>query len=109
MQQKENHNINIKEYKHVKYSHTFLYITVDKTEVFCEILIQRPLARDTLHLPSMLTEKELEHMRQKAANHFDIIMQCLKEMPRQLLLIIRYLIMLINAFCSLLILLISSD
>lgn len=70
-----------------RYSH--LLGVKDKTEVFCEILIQRPLARDTLHLPSKLTEKDLEHMRQKALNHFDIIMQVLKEMPRQLLLIIR--------------------
>ena len=86
----------INKYKMTSYSKIFLYVSIDKTQVFCEILIQRPLARETIHLPSKLTEKDLEYMRQRAANHFDIIMQVLKEMPRQLLLIIRYYILLVK-------------
>lgn len=72
----------------------FSNIFLDKTDVFCEILVQRPLTRETLHLPSKLTEQDLEHMRKRALHHFDIIMQVLKEMPRQLLLIIRYTVLL---------------
>ena len=67
-----------------------MQLSLDKTEIFCEILVQRPITRDTFHLPSRLTEKELEQIRIRAAEHFDLIMQVLKEMPRQLLLIIRY-------------------
>lgn len=42
-----------------------------------------------MFLPSALTEKDLEHMKKMASQHFDVIMQVLKEMPRQMLLIIR--------------------
>lgn len=52
--------------------------------------MQRPLMnRSTLFLASILTEEELNHMRKVASDHFDQIMEVLKAMPRQLLLIIR--------------------
>ena len=52
--------------------------------------MQRPLARETLHLPSQLTDKDFEYMRLKAKHHFDEIMAVLRNMPQALLLIIRY-------------------
>ncbi|KAI0217908.1 putative aarF domain-containing protein kinase 5 [Lamellibrachia satsuma] len=57
--------------------------------IFSEILVQRPLARDTLHLPSQLTEKDFEYMTKKAKHHFDEIMAVLRTMPQAMLLIIR--------------------
>jgi len=58
-------------------------------QVFCEILVQRPVARSTIHLPSRLTAADLEYMRVMAQQHFDKIMSVLKQMPRPMLLIIR--------------------
>ncbi|XP_046581255.1 uncharacterized aarF domain-containing protein kinase 5-like [Haliotis rubra] len=62
---------------------------VEDHGVFCEILVQRPIARKTLYLPSRMTERDLEHMRVMAGQHFDKIMAVLKSMPRSLLLVIR--------------------
>ena len=58
--------------------------------VFCEILVQRPIQRQTLHLPSRMTAEDLTHMRVMAQQHFDQIMAVLKDMPRCLLLVIRW-------------------
>ncbi|CAH1797749.1 unnamed protein product [Owenia fusiformis] len=57
--------------------------------VFCEILVQRPIARTSFHLPSRMTEEDLEYMAKMAAQRFDKIMIVLKEMPRPMLLMIR--------------------
>lgn len=63
---------------------------LDRVGLFCEILVQRPLMkRSTLFLASKLTQEDLDHMRKVASDHFDQIMEVLKAMPRQLLLIIR--------------------
>ncbi|KAL5021335.1 hypothetical protein ScPMuIL_000490 [Solemya velum] len=40
-------------------------------QTFCEILVQRPISRRTIHLPSKLTEREIRYMRKLAAAHFD--------------------------------------
>ena len=58
-------------------------------QIFCEILVQRPVARSTIHLPSVMTASDLEYMRVMAQQHFDKIMAVLKDMPRPMLLIIR--------------------
>jgi len=57
--------------------------------IFCEILVQRPVARSTIYLPSQMTAEDLEYMRVMAQQHFDKIMAVLKDMPRPMLLIIR--------------------
>jgi len=58
-------------------------------QIFCEILVQRPVARSTIYLPSRMTAEDLEYMRVMAQQHFDKIMAVLKDMPRPMLLIIR--------------------
>jgi len=58
-------------------------------QIFCEILVQRPVARSTIYLPSRMTAADLEYMRVMAQQHFDKIMAVLKGMPRPMLLIIR--------------------
>ncbi|XP_062591719.1 uncharacterized aarF domain-containing protein kinase 5-like isoform X2 [Saccostrea cucullata] len=62
---------------------------VDDDEIFCEILVQRPVARSATYLPSHMTKEDFDHMRIMAHKHFDKIMQVLKDMPRPILLIIR--------------------
>ncbi|XP_064598910.1 uncharacterized aarF domain-containing protein kinase 5-like isoform X2 [Liolophura sinensis] len=62
---------------------------VEDHPMFCEILVQRPIARETTQLPSYLTVADLEHMREMAQNHFDRIMAVLKKMPRTMILLIR--------------------
>ena len=63
---------------------------ISDNEIFCEILVQRPIARMSMHLPSKMTEKDIEHMKIQAKEHFDKIMVVLKDMPKPLLLMIRY-------------------
>ena len=57
--------------------------------VFGEILVQRPIKRQTIHLPNKMTDEDLEYIRITAQNHFDTIMNVLKHMPRSLLLVVR--------------------
>lgn len=73
-------------------------------EVFCEILVQRPVTRSTTYLPSQMTKEDFEHMRIMAHKHFDKIMQVLKDMPRPIMLIIRLVfIHILRIYCSLII------
>ena len=60
------------------------------TQIFCEILVQRPIGRKTVHLPSRMTAEDLAYMRVMAQQNFDKIMAVLKDMPRPMLLYIRY-------------------
>jgi aarF domain-containing kinase len=66
----------------------------DKLEVsdhkrFAEILLQKPLDVNKFSLQTKYTEQEVNYMKKIASQHFDIIMQVLKEMPRNLLFIVR--------------------
>ena len=63
---------------------------ISDSAIFCEIIVQRPITRMSMHLPSKMTEKDIEHMKVQAKEHFDKIMVVLKEMPKPLLLMIRY-------------------
>ena len=58
-------------------------------QIFCEILVQRPIVRPSFHLPSRMNEDDLKYMQEMAAEHFDKIMAVLKDMPRPMLLYIR--------------------
>lgn len=59
--------------------------------LFAEMLLQRPVGRQTLSLSDLnkLTEKELKYMQDMAAQRFDKIMRNLRSMPRAMLLTIR--------------------
>ena len=69
--------------------HVYKLWSFSDYKIFCEILVQRPLVRSTIHLPGRMTEKDLDYMRVMAQQHFDKIMDVLKDMPRPMLLIIR--------------------
>lgn len=58
--------------------------------IFAEILTQAPLRTRGFNLNYRLTERDLQQMTQFAKERFEVIMKCLKEMPRSLLLVIRY-------------------
>ncbi|XP_069771197.1 uncharacterized aarF domain-containing protein kinase 5 isoform X3 [Narcine bancroftii] len=59
--------------------------------LFCEILMQRPInMRETaFHLANVLTHEERAYMQAMAKNHFDRIIQVLKDLPRPMLLVFR--------------------
>uniref|UniRef100_UPI00398E6DD2 uncharacterized aarF domain-containing protein kinase 5 isoform X2 n=1 Tax=Pristiophorus japonicus TaxID=55135 RepID=UPI00398E6DD2 len=59
--------------------------------LFCEILMQRPInMRETaFHLANLLTREEKAYMQDMANNHFDRIIQVLKDLPRPMLLVFR--------------------
>ncbi|XP_048470596.1 uncharacterized aarF domain-containing protein kinase 5-like [Rhincodon typus] len=59
--------------------------------LFCEILLQRPInTRQTAYqLANMLTREERAYMQEMASNHFDRIIQVLKDLPRPMLLVFR--------------------
>lgn len=58
--------------------------------VFAEMLMQRPIERETLLLPMALTKADVIYMQNMAAQQMDRIMAALKSMPRSLLLVFRY-------------------
>ncbi|CAD5115548.1 DgyrCDS4513 [Dimorphilus gyrociliatus] len=65
------------------------YLGVDDWMVMAEILVQRPIKRSTISLPSKMTEEDLAYMTNVAQQHFDNIMNVLKKMPTAMLLLIR--------------------
>lgn len=56
---------------------------------FAEILLQKPLEVNKFSFATKYTEQEVLYMKKVASKHFDIIMRVLKEMPRNLLFIVR--------------------
>lgn len=54
-----------------------------------EILVQRPIERKTISLPSKMSKEDLAYMTYVAQEHFDNIMTVLKKMPTEMLLVIR--------------------
>uniref|UniRef100_A0A8C0IT83 AarF domain containing kinase 5 n=1 Tax=Chelonoidis abingdonii TaxID=106734 RepID=A0A8C0IT83_CHEAB len=57
--------------------------------LFCEILMQRPIHMGQLRLANILTREETLYMQAMAQQHFDRIMQVLKDLPRPMLLVFR--------------------
>ncbi|XP_066482014.1 uncharacterized aarF domain-containing protein kinase 5 isoform X2 [Tiliqua scincoides] len=57
--------------------------------LFCEMLLQRPISMAELALSNVLTREEAVYMQNMAKNHFDRIMQVLKDLPRSMLLVFR--------------------
>ncbi|XP_051871465.1 uncharacterized aarF domain-containing protein kinase 5 isoform X2 [Pristis pectinata] len=59
--------------------------------LFCEILMQRPInmKETAFHLANILTHEERAYMQDMANNHFDRIIQVLKDLPRPMLLVFR--------------------
>ncbi|XP_035230875.1 uncharacterized aarF domain-containing protein kinase 5-like isoform X3 [Stegodyphus dumicola] len=57
--------------------------------LFCEILMQRPLNRNQLHIPNRLTDEEAKYMKKMAQEHFDSIMVVIRSLPLPMLLVFR--------------------
>ncbi|XP_074644824.1 putative aarF domain-containing protein kinase 5 isoform X2 [Tubulanus polymorphus] len=62
---------------------------VDDYHIFAEVIVQRPIKRDTLRLPSQMTDEDLKYMRTAVQHHFDEIVVVLRDMPKPMLLFIR--------------------
>lgn len=56
---------------------------------FAEILLQKPLEVNKFSFSTKYTETEVAYMRKLASERFDLIMDILREMPRNLLFIVR--------------------
>lgn len=52
--------------------------------------MQRPLNMSGGPRPTRLTQEELNYMQKMAKERFDIVLTTLKQMPRQMLFVIRY-------------------
>ncbi|XP_077542375.1 aarF domain containing kinase 5 isoform X2 [Haemaphysalis longicornis] len=69
-----------------KYS---LELGVANYPIFCEILMQRPLQRQTFRLRNQLSSEEVAYMRTMVQSHFDDVMDCIRSLPRPMLLVFR--------------------
>lgn len=65
----------------------FNYLDHDK---FAEILLQMPLKVNDFKIKTRLSDDDIEYMQQIAKHRFDLIMNTLKQMPRDMLFVIRY-------------------
>lgn len=77
----------LRDYEQMKVYSDKLHVSDHKR--FAEILLQKPLGVNKFSFASKYTEEEVTYMKQVASKHFDLIMQVLKEMPRNLLFIVR--------------------
>ncbi|XP_075529567.1 aarF domain containing kinase 5 isoform X2 [Dermacentor variabilis] len=66
-----------------------LELGVANYPIFCEILMQRPLQRQTFRLRNQLSSEDVAYMRTMVQNHFDEVMDCIRSLPRPMLLIFR--------------------
>lgn len=64
-------------------------LNVSDHKRFAEILLQKPLDVNKFSFATKYTEQEVLYMKKVASKHFDIIMTVLREMPRNLLFIVR--------------------
>ncbi|EEC14055.1 conserved hypothetical protein [Ixodes scapularis] len=69
-----------------------LELGVSNYPVFCEILMQRPLRRPTLRIRNRLSSEDVAYMRTMVQGHFDEVMDCIRSLPRPMLLVFRQVI-----------------
>lgn len=77
----------LRDYKAMKVYSDKLNVSHHKR--FAEILLQRPLEVNKFSFSTKYTNEEVLYMKKVASKHFDLIMKVLKEMPRNLLFIVR--------------------
>lgn len=77
----------LRDYQSMKFYSDRLNVSDHKR--FAEILLQKPLEINKFSFATKYTEQEVLYMKKVASKHFDIIMTVLKEMPRNLLFIVR--------------------
>uniref|UniRef100_A0A023GFI0 ABC1 atypical kinase-like domain-containing protein n=1 Tax=Amblyomma triste TaxID=251400 RepID=A0A023GFI0_AMBTT len=66
-----------------------LELGVANYPIFCEILMQRPLQRQTFRLRNQLSSEDVAYMRNMVQSHFDEVMECIRSLPRPMLLVFR--------------------
>lgn len=58
---------------------------------FAEVLFQQPIRIHHGTIKSKLNEEDIKYMQKIAQQNFELIMSTLKEMPRNMLFVVRYL------------------
>lgn len=59
-------------------------------EKLAEILLQRPLEFNIKQVSSALTDKELAYLQEMAKKQFDTVLNTLRQMPKNMLFVVRY-------------------
>lgn len=77
----------LRDYEAMKVYSDKLKVTDHKR--FAEILLQKPLEVNKFSFATKYTDQEVLYMKQVASKHFDKIMVVLREMPRNMLFIVR--------------------
>lgn len=68
----------------------FLIPDSEDSRKLAEILLQRPIDMSASAIHSTrLTEAEINRMQDEAKKHFDVVLDTLKQMPRNMLFIVR--------------------
>lgn len=67
----------------------FLYFYFSDPYLFAEILMQRPLKLHKYRLKLALNEEDMRYMTYMARKRFDRILLALRQMPKNMLLVIR--------------------
>jgi len=67
----------------------YFFCFVVEYVLFAEMLLQRPVALSSAQMSDALSRQESNHMQDMAAQHFDLIVNNLRSMPRTMLLTIR--------------------
>ncbi|XP_037946075.1 uncharacterized aarF domain-containing protein kinase 5 [Teleopsis dalmanni] len=56
---------------------------------FAEVLFQQPISMNNGHIKTKLTQADIEYIQEIAKKNFDLIMNTLKEMPRNMIFVVR--------------------
>lgn len=66
----------------------FDFISTDSNKL-AEILMQRPIDMKRPGFATRLSDKDIAHMQADAKRHFDVVLDTLKQMPRNMLFVVR--------------------
>ncbi|XP_037034895.1 uncharacterized aarF domain-containing protein kinase 5 [Bradysia coprophila] len=64
-------------------------LNVQDYEKLAEILLQRPVEFNTRQVSTALTDKELAYLQEMAKKQFDIVLKTLRQMPKNMLFVVR--------------------
>ncbi|XP_055379704.1 uncharacterized aarF domain-containing protein kinase 5 [Condylostylus longicornis] len=70
-------------------SHSAKELNIKYYKNFAEVLFQTPYENKGANIKTKLTDEDIKYMQEIAKNNFDKIMETLKEMPRNMLFVVR--------------------
>lgn len=63
-------------------------ISIDSNKL-AEILMQRPIDMKRTSFVTRLSDEDIAYMQADAKHHFDVVLDTLKQMPRNMLFVVR--------------------